>query len=107
MGRTNPTFRDTLEAVRGDWDRYRRGLRRDQTDAFDALFADAEAHADASGYLNAREPLVPILVSMLLEQQLTVRDLEERVVALEERIERRDACSDGTERAGEPTAGPD
>ena len=83
MGRTNPTFRDALQSVREDWTRYRRGLRREHTDAFDALFADAEAHADASGYLNAREPMHPVLVSMLLEQKLTIQELEGRVATLE------------------------
>ncbi|MEF8838833.1 MAG: hypothetical protein V5A18_04935 [Haloarculaceae archaeon] len=83
MGRTNPTFRDALSSVRGDWDRYRRGLRREHKDAFDALFADAEAHADASGHLNAREPMHPVFLSMLLEQKLTIRDLEARVADLE------------------------
>jgi hypothetical protein len=87
MGRTNPTFRDALESVRGDWDRYRRGLRREHKDAFDDLFADAAAHADASGYLNAREPMHPILVSMLLEQKLTIRDLEARVADLERQLD--------------------
>lgn len=94
MGRTNPTFRDALDSVRGDWDRYRRGLRREHTDAFDDLFADAAAHADASGYLNAREPMHPILVSMLLEQKLTIRDLEARVAELERERERDTAESD-------------
>ena len=83
MGRTNPTFRDALQSVREDWTRYRRGLRREHKDAFDALFADAEAHADASGYLNAREPMHPVLVSMLLEQKLTIQELEGRVAGLE------------------------
>jgi hypothetical protein len=87
MGRTNPTFRDALDSVRGDWDRYRRGLRREHKDAFDDLFADAAAHADAAGYLNAREPMHPILVSMLLEQKLTIRDLEARVADLERQLD--------------------
>ena len=94
MGRTNPTFRDALESVRSDWDRYRRGLRREHKAAFDDLFEDAAAHADAAGYLNAREPMHPVLVSMLLEQKLTIQALESRVAELEASLD----------AAGAPTA---
>ena len=83
MGRTNPTFRDTLESYRTDWSRYRRALRRPEQATFDALFADAAAHADAAGHLNAREPMHPILLSMLLEQRRTIDELEARVAELE------------------------
>lgn len=83
MGRTNPTFRDLLRRTREDWQPFRRGLRADHQPAFDALFDDAEAHADAAGYLNAREPMHPILVAMLLAQKRQLRALEERVGELE------------------------
>lgn len=83
MGRTNPTFRNLLERTRTDYGAFRRGLRAAHKPAFDALFDDAEAYADAAGHLNAREPMHPILVSMLLAQKRQVRALEERVEDLE------------------------
>lgn len=83
MGRTNPTFRDLLERYRTDWQPFRRGLRAEHKPAFDELFADAEAYADAAGYLNAREPMHPILVAMLLAQKRQLRALDDRVEALE------------------------
>ena len=86
MGRTNPTFRDLLGQYREDWQPFRRGLRAEHKSAFDALFADAEAHADAAGHLNAREPMHPILVAMLLAQKRQLRALEDRVAELEDAV---------------------
>ena len=85
MGRTNPTFRDVLAAVQGRWGDYRRALRRREKPHYDRLFEYAEAHADAAGYLNAEDPMAPILLSMLLEQQKRIADLEERLEDLEGR----------------------
>ncbi len=83
MGRTNPTFRDLLRQRRQDWNSYRRGLRAAHKPAFDALFEDATTYADAAGLQNAREPMFPILVSMLLAQKRQIRSLEDRVQKLE------------------------
>lgn len=92
MGRTNPTFRDRLRRTREDWQAYRRALRARHKPAFDALFADAESYADAAGHQNAREPMHPILVSMLLAQKRELRDLRDRVERLEAQV---DAADDG------------
>lgn len=83
MGRTNPTFRNVLEAVVTRWGDYRRALRRRDRPHFDRLFEHAAAHADAAGYLNPDDPMAPILVSMLLEHERRLADLEARVEALE------------------------
>jgi hypothetical protein len=86
MGRTNPTFRDLLRRTREDWQPFRRGLRAEHQPVFDALFDDAERHAEAAGYLNAREPMHPILVAMLLAQKREIRELEERIAELENAV---------------------
>ena len=83
MGRTNPTFRDRLERLRADWSDYRRALRRRDEPHFDRLFEHARAHADACGYLNHDSPIVPVLLSVALEQQAKIAALEDRVAALE------------------------
>jgi hypothetical protein len=82
VGRTNPTFRTLLEAKKQRWGAYRRALRRRDQEYFDRLFAHADAHADAAGYLNTDAVMEPILFSMLLEQQKQIDALEERVAAL-------------------------
>ncbi len=83
MGRTNPTFRDRLERLHTEWSDYRRALRRRDEPHFDRLFEHARAHADACGYLNHDSPVLPVLLSVALEQEAAMVALEDRVAALE------------------------
>lgn len=83
MGRTNPTYRDAVRALRDRWSDFERALRRRDEPAFERLFEHARAHADAGGYLNHEEPLFPILVSVDLEQEKRLAELEERLAAVE------------------------
>lgn len=71
-----------LKGEKSRWGDYRRALRRQDKPAFDQLFEYADAHADASGYLNADDPMMPILFSMLLEQQKQLNELEDSVQSL-------------------------
>jgi hypothetical protein len=79
MGRTNATYRDLLTGIEERWQPYRRALRHRNQAHFDRLFEHARAHADAGGYLNHDEPLFPILVSMLLEQERRIQRLESQL----------------------------
>lgn len=83
MGRTNPTFRMLLEAVKRRWGDYRRALRRRDQGHFDQLFEYADRHADAAGYLNTDDEMDPILFSMLLEQEKRIAELEDDIAAFE------------------------
>jgi len=87
MGRTNPTFRDTLDALEDRWGDYRRALRRSDQPQFDQLFTHARAHADAAGLLNHQDPMAPVLVSIALEQQRAIEALQSRVDALETAVD--------------------
>lgn len=83
MGRTNPTFRDLLRGIEDRWADYKRALRRRDTVAFDRLFEYARKHADAAGYLNHDEPVFPVLVSIDLEQEQRLDELEQRLERVE------------------------
>lgn len=83
MGRTNPTFRDFLDRYEDDWSAYRRGLRRQYKPDFDRLFERARRHADAAGYMNAADPEIAFLVSVLLAQEVEIRELRERLKSAE------------------------
>jgi Lon protease-like protein len=71
-----------LTAIEDDWEAYRRALRRRSQPHFDALFEAARRHADAAGNLNTHNPMHPVLLSMLLEQQRRIEALETRVTLL-------------------------
>ncbi|QKY18706.1 hypothetical protein [Halorubrum sp. CBA1229] len=86
MGRTNPTYRDALRAIEERWAEFRRALRRRDQPRFDQLFEYAREHADASGLLNHQNPLLPALFSIDLEQEAKLEDHEERLEALERRL---------------------
>lgn len=88
MGRTNPTYRDALRAIEERWAEFRRALRRRDQPRFDRLFAYAREHADASGLLNHRNPLLPALFGIDLEQEARLDDHEARLAALEDRLDR-------------------
>jgi len=79
VGRTNPTFRAVVNGTEQRWQAYRRALRHRDVDTFDRLFEHARAHADAAGYLNTNEPRYPLLVSVLLEQERRIHNLEQRL----------------------------
>jgi hypothetical protein len=87
VGRTNPTYRDAIRALEGRWDDFKRALRHRDQSRFERLFEYARAHADAGGYLNHEEPLFPILLSVDLEQETRLDDLEDRIAALEAELE--------------------
>lgn len=87
MGRTSPTYRDTLRAVEERWTDFRRALRRHDQPRFDQLFTYAREHADASGLLNHRNPLLPALLSIDLEQETRLDAHEERLNDLESALE--------------------
>ncbi|WP_135828938.1 hypothetical protein [Halorussus halobius] len=81
MGRTNPTFRDVLRSLEGNWQDYRRALRRPDQDRFDQLWEEARQYADAGGYLNHQNPMVVVLFSMVLAHEQRIQDLEAELEA--------------------------
>jgi hypothetical protein len=87
VGRTNPTYRDRLDALEREWQPYRRALRASEQAAFDNLFEHARAYAHAAGQRNHTTPEIALLVSVLLahERRLAARD--ERLDALDQRLD--------------------
>lgn len=102
MGRTNPTYRDALQAIEERWVAFRRALRRRDQPRFDQLFMYAREHADASGLLNHQNPLLPALLSIDLEQETRLDAHDERLDDLEKALEtvrdRQERTEDRTDR---------
>jgi hypothetical protein len=100
MGRTNPTYRDFLDAFERRWRPFRRALRQRYERDFDAVFAKARRHADAAGYADAADPELAVVVSVLLARETELRRLRERVDVLENQCGNRERDDD---RDGDPT----
>ena len=83
MGRTIATFHQLIEETRARFAPYRRALRREDQQVFDRLFERVKYYA-ASGSMEASwNPLDTIFLTFFLEQQKTLRALEERLRLLE------------------------
>ena len=116
MGRTTPTYRNALERLESVWEPMRRGLRRQYQSDFDRLFARARGFADAAGYANPPEPERAMVFSLLLAHEVELRELRERLDAVEraharemegESEGRACECTYGNESEGNREATPD
>jgi|GEM_PF-5399481 len=84
MGKTTPTYRDTMHDALEPYDtQYRRALRRDRQAAYDALRDDLEELTMAMGAANAPDVWTPIHLSLAVVLAERLDELEARVTALE------------------------
>lgn len=79
MGRTVLPFNQVLEQEFAGWAKFRRALRKEDQEAFDALFGAAKYHVAAASYATRLNPLEAILLSILIEHQKTIDDLKVRL----------------------------
>ncbi|WP_232685751.1 hypothetical protein [Halobacterium zhouii] len=86
MGRTNPTYRDCLDAYEQRCQPFRRALRREREADFDRLFERARNHAHAAGHLNPTDPERAALLSMLLAQEAELREQASELAKLTEEL---------------------
>ncbi|MEZ3115910.1 hypothetical protein RYH80_08265 [Halobaculum sp. MBLA0147] len=107
MGRTNPTYRDLLQALEHRWGPYRRALRRGDQERFDRLFRYGRDHADAASHLNHESPVVPLLVGICLAQEQRIDELETRLTQPVERGETTDEEETQTTLDDAPADAPD
>lgn len=83
MGRTIATFHQLIEQTRARFAPYRRALRREDQQVFDALFERAKYYAASGSMEAAWNPLDTLFFTFFLEQEKALRALEERLRALE------------------------
>jgi hypothetical protein len=84
MGRTVLPYSQVWEAERQRWQKFRRALRKEDQAHLDRLFESARLHLQAGVYASNPWPLESMLVSMLLEHQKELSDLEEQLKRLEQ-----------------------
>jgi len=72
MGRTLPTIVQTLRAEEAGWKLFRRALRREDQEAFDALWRFARYHAAPASMASRPMPFEAAIMAMLvgLEREL-------------------------------------
>ncbi len=85
MGRTVPTFTNIIDSELSSWSKFRRGLRKEDQEAFDEIFQAARIHLAENFYAMRTIPFESVVVSMLIEQRKAIRLLQARVRALEEK----------------------
>ncbi len=84
MGRTVPTFTNIIDDEVASWGKFRHALRREDQEAFDDLFRSVRIHLAENFYAMRTVPFESIMMSIALEQQKRLRQLEERLRRLEE-----------------------
>jgi hypothetical protein len=102
MGRTVAPFSQILEAEFESWNKFRRALRREDQEAFDALFAAAKYHVAAMVYASRLTPLEAILMGILVEHQKAIAQLRGRIREMEVAIQpplqlTSESCASGAE----------
>ncbi len=83
MGRTVAPFSRVLATEFKHLSGFRHALDREGREAFDRLFAAAKFHLPAMIYASRPVPLEAIMMSILLEQQKALTQLEETTHTLE------------------------
>jgi hypothetical protein len=77
MGRTVLPYSQVWEAERQRWQKFRRALRKEDQAHLDRLFESARLHLQAGVYASNPWPLESMLLSMLLEHQRAISEMEE------------------------------
>ena len=75
MGRTLATFTQLVQMETERWAKFRRALRREDQEAFDALMSAARYHAAAGAYASDALPFEVMIVAMLVAQQREIDEL--------------------------------
>lgn len=76
MGRTLPTIIRTLQIEKEDWALFRRALRREDQEAFDALWRSARRHAAPASMASRAVPLESVFMAMLVGLARRLAELE-------------------------------
>lgn len=84
MGRTVPTFTNIIDQERSDWREYRRSLPPDEQSVFDEVFRAAKQRLAANFATMRAVPFESIMMSTILEQRKLIRQLQDRIVRLED-----------------------
>lgn len=76
MGRTVPTFVQLIQQTADKWRKFRRALRREDQPHFDRLFVRVRCYTQAATYQCHDNPMEAILLSIVLDQEKRMSNIE-------------------------------
>ena len=79
MGRTVMPFSYVLEKEHGRWKGFRKGLSKEDQEAFDRLFDRAHLHTSAAVYMSHPWPMETILLSIIMEHEKMIGEILSRL----------------------------
>ncbi len=79
MGKTVESYRMAVEDEIRRWSGFAKGLRKEDREAFDAIMDACRSYASAAS--NATKPILfePMVMSILLSQQISLQRLQKEV----------------------------
>lgn len=83
MGRTVLPFSQVLSEKQSHFSKFRRALREEDQQAFDALFEQARIHIQAAVYYADPDPAEALFLSMMIEHWKLIDQMEKRISELE------------------------
>ena len=83
MGKTVPSYRQALESEIEKWKGFRKALRAKDAEAFDKMMNACRNFASAGSMATRPVLLEAMLMSILLHQEKTLREIQERLERLE------------------------
>jgi predicted small metal-binding protein len=92
MGRTIPTFRQMIESFGMEWMDFKKGLRKEDKELFEALLNHARRHSAAGHNFSHAFPFEPIVISILLEHEKQLHRLQK---INQDRRKKEDSCKTG------------
>jgi len=72
-----PTFRNIIESFGWEWNEFKQALRNIDREAFEELINHARRHAAAGSNMSNPNPFEPVVMSILVEHEKTLRKLRE------------------------------
>lgn len=87
MGRTNSTYRNHLDSFIQQFKPFRKGMREQNKRFLDLLWEKAHRYASAGAYMNAGNPGLPALISIMVGLQRDIERNREKLEELERKID--------------------
>jgi hypothetical protein len=87
VGKTVESYRIAIEDEISRWNGFAKALRREEREAFDILIDACRNYASAGSNATQPLPLDPMIMSMLVSQQIRLQKLQKEIDKLKQQKE--------------------